>query len=86
MPLLKACTSAFVSTVRSSSKFNTQSGTGRNTAGRVSPLKSTNAEGGLEGTGESNFALEQVGPGNRGSRSHVKGRGWTMIGADNDSD
>ncbi|KAJ5833618.1 hypothetical protein N7474_001929 [Penicillium riverlandense] len=86
-PLIKSCTSTFVSTVRSSSKFNnTQSATGGNKPGRAGVAKSTNAEGVLEGTGERDYALERVGPGNLGSRSHAKGKGWTMIGADVDSD
>ncbi|KAJ5624185.1 hypothetical protein N7510_000494, partial [Penicillium lagena] len=86
-PLVKSCTRTFVSTVRSSSKINnTQSATGGNTSGRASVAKITNAGGGLEGTGERDYALERVGPSNLGSRSHVKGKGWTMIRAEFDSD
>jgi hypothetical protein len=83
VPLFRSCTTAFVSTVRSSSKYgNSQSGTAAFAA------ESSNAERGWRRTGEENYPLGPVGSGNMGSRSsHAQGKGWTMIGTDgNDSD
>ncbi|KAJ5605737.1 hypothetical protein N7510_008518 [Penicillium lagena] len=84
VPLFRSCTSAFVSTVRSSTKYgNSQSGTGAALA-----AESSNVERGWQRTGEGHYPLGPVGPGNSGSRSsHAQGKGWTMIGTDdNDSD
>lgn len=83
VPLFRSCTTAFISTVRSSTKYgNSQSGTGARAA------EPNSAERGWQRTGEANYPMGPVGSSNMGSRSpHAQGKGWTMIGTDgNDSD
>lgn len=94
---MKIFTKRFISTARSLSKSNlTQSGTEPSArtgagagAGPVGPTAGENrgtAPAG-EGARRSNgsYGLSEMSPGNRGS-SHLKGKGWTMITADADSD
>lgn len=92
-PLVKACTRGFISTAHSLSKSNlTQSvtrafssgdagATGSNSAGkRMTGLQ-------VEGTHRSNGSYEfsDLGPASRES-PHLKGKGWTVISTDAESD
>lgn len=92
-PLLKTCTKGFISTARSLSRSNlTYSGTrtlSKGDAGTTGSNSAAKRMTGLrvEGAHRSNgsYGLSELGPENRES-PHLKGKGWTIISTDAESD
>ncbi|CEJ57171.1 hypothetical protein PMG11_05876 [Penicillium brasilianum] len=92
-PLVKTCTKGFISTARSLSKSNfTQSGTRTFSKGDAGATGSNTAENKMtglraDGAHRSNgsYGLSELGPGGR-EIPHMKGKGWTIISADGESD
>jgi hypothetical protein len=92
-PLVKTCTKGFISTARSLSRSNlTHSGTQNLSKGDAGGTGSNSAAKRMmglrvEGTHRSNgsYGLSEMGPGSRES-PHLKGKGWTIISADVESD
>ncbi|KAJ5769123.1 hypothetical protein N7520_003682 [Penicillium odoratum] len=91
-PLIKICTKGLVSTAKSISKSNLTQSEERVLSRTRVTTHSINAENNFNASTNSarrasngDYVLEEMNPGHRGS-SHLKGKGWTVISAEHDSD
>jgi hypothetical protein len=91
-PLVKICTRGLVSTAKSLTKSNLTQSEGKVLSRTDATTRSMNGGSNItiktdlvhaHRASNASFALEDMSP--RGS-SHLKGKGWTMISADRDSD
>ncbi|KAJ5639526.1 uncharacterized protein N7484_007388 [Penicillium longicatenatum] len=91
-PLVKICTRGLVSTAKSLTKSNLTQSEGKGLSRTDATTRSVNGGSNItvqidharaHRASNASFALEDMSP--RGS-SHLKGKGWTMISADRDSD